>query len=43
MDLDRFIATTFCQVDDIMVDLLGNRRLRQRGPRRLSHTGVNAA
>ena len=32
MDLDRFIITTFCLVDDIRIDLLGDRRLRQRGP-----------
>ena len=27
-DLDLFIVTTFCLVEDIMVDLLGNRRFR---------------
>ena len=32
MTLDHFIITTFCLVDDIMLDLLGGRRLRQRGP-----------
>ena len=32
MELDRFITTTFCLVKDIMVDLLGNGRFRQRGP-----------
>ena len=32
MDLDDFIITTFCMIDDTMKDILGNRRLRQRGP-----------
>ena len=32
MDLDHFIIATFCLVDDIMIDILGRRRLRQRGP-----------
>ena len=32
MDLDDFIITTFCMIDDTIKDILGNRRLRQRGP-----------
>ncbi len=32
MDLDHFIIATFCLVDDILMDLLAQRRLRQRGP-----------
>ena len=32
MDLDDFIITTFCMIDDTMKDILGSRRLRQRGP-----------
>ena len=32
VDLDDFIITTFCMIDDTMKDILGNRRLRQRGP-----------
>ena len=32
MDLDDFIITAFCIVDDAMKQLLGTRRLRQRGP-----------
>ena len=32
MDLDDFIITTFCMIDDTLKELLGGRRLRQRGP-----------
>ena len=32
MDLAHFIIATFCLVDDLMVDILGHRRLRQWGP-----------
>ena len=32
MDLDPFLLATFCLVDDIMDDILGHKRLRQRGP-----------
>ena len=32
MDLDDFIVTTFCMIDDTLKELLGSRRLRQRGP-----------
>ena len=32
VDLDDFIITTFCMIDDTMKDILGSRRLRQRGP-----------
>ena len=32
MDLDDFIITTFCMIDDTLKELLGSRRLRQRGP-----------
>ena len=32
MDLDDFIITTFCMIDDTMKDILGSGRLRQRGP-----------
>jgi len=32
MDLDHFIIATFCLVDDLMVAILGHRRLRRRGP-----------
>lgn len=32
MDLDIFIITVFCLVDDAMKDLLQGQRLRQRGP-----------
>ena len=32
MDLDDFIITVFCTIDDTMNDLLGTRRLRERGP-----------
>ena len=33
MTLDDFITTVFCTVDDFLIDLLGEGRLRQRGPR----------
>lgn len=32
MDLDDFIITVFCLVDDAVTGVLGGRRLRQRGP-----------
>lgn len=32
VNLDTFIITVFCQVDDIMKELLQGRRLRERGP-----------
>ena len=32
MDLDDFIITAFCIIDDTMNDILRHRRLRQRGP-----------
>ncbi|MCH8870308.1 MAG: hypothetical protein IIC85_11400, partial [Chloroflexi bacterium] len=32
MDLDSFIITVFCLVDDAMKEILQGRRLRQRGP-----------
>ena len=32
MDLDDFIITTFCIIDDTIKQLLGITRLRQRGP-----------
>lgn len=32
MDLDTFIITAFCLVDDLMTTLLRERKLRQRGP-----------
>ena len=32
MDLDDFIITTFCTIDDTMEQLFGTTRLRQRGP-----------
>lgn len=32
MDLDTFIITVFCNIDDAMKELFGDRRLRQRGP-----------
>ncbi len=37
MDLAHFIIATFCLVDDLMVDILGHRRLRQWGPRPAAH------
>ncbi len=30
-DLDHFILATFCLVDDIRLDIVGNKRLRPRG------------
>lgn len=33
MDLDDFIITAFCIIDDTMNDILRHRRLRQRGPK----------
>ena len=33
MDLDDFIITAFCIIDDAMNDILQHRRLRQRGPK----------
>ena len=33
MDLDDFIITAFCIIDDTMNDILQHRRLRQRGPK----------
>ena len=32
MDLDTFITTVFCEVDDMLPSLLGRRCLRSRGP-----------
>ena len=32
MDLDKFIITIFCVVDDSMQEILNGKRLRQRGP-----------
>ena len=32
MDLDEFIITAFCMIDDTMKQLFANTRLRQRGP-----------
>ena len=32
MDLDDFIITTFCMIDDTMKQLFEDTRLRQRGP-----------
>ena len=32
MDLDDFIIAAFCMIDDTLKELLGDRRLRQRGP-----------
>ena len=32
MDLDTFIITAFCLIDDMLKEILANRRLRQRGP-----------
>lgn len=32
MDLDDFIITAFCMIDDTMKQLLGTTRIRQRGP-----------
>lgn len=32
MNLDDFIITTFCMIDDTMKQLFANTRLRQRGP-----------
>lgn len=32
MDLDDFIITAFCMIDDTMKQLFANIRLRQRGP-----------
>ena len=33
VDLDTFIISTFCIIDDTMNDILQHRRLRQRGPK----------
>ena len=33
MDLDDFIITAFCIIDDTMNDILRHKRLRQRGPK----------
>lgn len=33
MDLETFIVTTFCLVDDVVTDLQQRQRLRSRGPR----------
>ena len=35
MDLDTFIVTTYCLIDDLFEELLGGRRLRSRGPKPL--------
>jgi hypothetical protein len=35
VDLDTFIVSTYCLVDDLFDDLLGERRLRSRGPKPL--------
>ena len=32
MDIDTFIVTMFCLIDDTLSDYLGPKRLRQRGP-----------
>ncbi len=32
MNLDDFIITTFCTIDDTLKELLGSRRIRQREP-----------
>lgn len=32
MDLDTFIVAVYCLVDDLMEELLGDQRLRKRGP-----------
>ncbi len=32
MDLDDFIVTTYCLMDETISTILGGRRLRQRGP-----------
>jgi hypothetical protein len=32
LDLDTFIVTTFCLLDDMLTDLAKHHRLRQRGP-----------
>jgi len=32
VNLDDFIITTFCTIDDTLKELFGNRRIRQRGP-----------
>jgi len=32
MDLDTFIITVFCEVDDMLPSLLGGKRFRSRGP-----------
>jgi len=32
MDLDDFIITVFCRLDDLIAQVSGGRRLRQRGP-----------
>lgn len=32
MDLDEFIVAVYCVVDDLMDEVLGGRRLRERGP-----------
>ena len=32
MDLDDFIITAFCMIDDTMKQLFANIQLRQRGP-----------
>ena len=32
MDLDTFIITAFCLIDDMLKEILSNKRLRQRGP-----------
>lgn len=33
MQLIDFIITIFCKIDDMLKNILGNKRLRQRGPR----------
>jgi len=35
VDLDTFIVTTYCLIDDLLEDLLDGRRLRSRGPKPL--------
>jgi hypothetical protein len=32
MDLDAFIVTVFCLIDEAIPQVTGGRRLRQRGP-----------
>jgi hypothetical protein len=34
MDLDDFTIAVFCTIDEALPTVTGERRLRQRGPRR---------